>query len=58
MRKTYTSRIRVTKNGKMIRRKMGVGHFKSKKSSSFKQAQRKTQTLAYSKSALEKRVKQ
>ncbi len=26
-------RIKVTKNGKLIRRKMGIGHFRSKKSS-------------------------
>ena len=29
---SVVSRIRVTKNGKLIRRKMGVDHFRAKKS--------------------------
>jgi ribosomal protein L35 len=32
-RKSVTNRVKVTKNGKMTRRKMGLGHFRSKKSS-------------------------
>lgn len=31
-RKSVKKRIRITKNGKVLRRTMGVGHFKSKKS--------------------------
>ena len=44
-RKTFTKRFRVTKNGKVIRRKMGSSHFRAKKSSSTKQSLRKTVTL-------------
>jgi len=40
-------RLRVTKTGKFMRRKMGVGHFRAKKSG--KQMQRKTKDLAISK---------
>ena len=29
--KTYSKRIKITKNGKLIRRKMGMSHFKAKK---------------------------
>lgn len=32
-KKSYTKRIKVTKTGKLLRRKKGLGHAKSKKSS-------------------------
>ena len=57
MKKTYRSRIKTTKNGKIIRRKMGSSHFRSKKSASSKQERRKGQGLDYSPKALEKRIK-
>jgi len=31
-KKTFTKRFKVTKTGKILRRKMGLSHFKSKKS--------------------------
>ncbi|MEK7195854.1 MAG: hypothetical protein AAB659_01295 [Patescibacteria group bacterium] len=33
MKKSVTKRIRVTKNGKLIRRKMAQGHFRAGKNS-------------------------
>ncbi len=32
MKSAVKDRIKVTKNGKLMRRKMGIGHFRSKKS--------------------------
>ena len=32
MKRSIRSRIRITKKGKVMRRKMGLGHFKAKKS--------------------------
>jgi len=32
-KKTFTKRFKVTKTGKILRRKMGLSHFKSKKNS-------------------------
>ncbi len=31
-KKTFTKRFKITKTGKILRRKMGLSHFKSKKS--------------------------
>jgi len=31
-KKTFTKRFKITKTGKIMRRKMGISHFKSKKS--------------------------
>jgi large subunit ribosomal protein L35 len=47
-KKAFTKRFRVTKNGKVIRRKMGTGHFRAKKSSSTKQSLRNTVSLTSS----------
>lgn len=33
MKKSVSSRIKITKNGKVMRRTMGVGHFRTRKSS-------------------------
>ncbi|MDP3947117.1 MAG: bL35 family ribosomal protein [bacterium] len=41
MKKALSKRIRVTKNGKIMRRSMGVGHSRAKKSSGEKQRKRK-----------------
>ncbi len=34
MKKSISSRIRITKNGKVMRRTMAVGHFRTRKSGS------------------------
>lgn len=34
MKKSISSRIRITKNGKIMRRTMAVGHFRTRKSGS------------------------
>ncbi|MEZ4156591.1 MAG: bL35 family ribosomal protein [Candidatus Paceibacterota bacterium] len=39
-KKTILKRFRVTKNGKVMRRKMGSSHFRAKKGSSLKQSLR------------------
>jgi len=57
MKKTFRSRVKTTRNGKVIRRKMGASHFRSKKSASSKNERRKGQALGYSAKALEKRIK-
>ena len=44
-KKTFTKRFRVTKNGKVIRRKMGNSHFRAKKHSHVKQGLRNTVSL-------------
>jgi ribosomal protein L35 len=31
--KSFTKRIKITKNGKIVRRRMGVGHFRTRKNS-------------------------
>lgn len=46
MRKSVKKRIRVTKNGKMLRRKMGQNHFRAKKSG--KQIRNKRKGLSLS----------
>jgi len=57
MRKAYRSRIKTTKTGKVIRRKMGASHFRSKKSAKYKQGRRKGSALRYSIKAIQKRIK-
>lgn len=44
--KSYTKRIRVTKNGKLVARKPGQNHFNAKESGSAKSAKRRSVTLA------------
>jgi ribosomal protein L35 len=46
--KSFTKRIKVTKNGKVVRRRGGVGHFKTRKSSKVNRNSRKTRPLAIS----------
>jgi large subunit ribosomal protein L35 len=41
MKKAVSRRIKVTKTGKVVRRKMGASHFRVKKSSSQKRTKRK-----------------
>jgi ribosomal protein L35 len=40
MRKTVAKRIRITKTGKIMRRKMGVDHFRVRKSKGQKRGQK------------------
>ena len=44
-RKSISKRIRITKNGKLIARKRGQSHFRSKKSGNSKMRMRSGQTL-------------
>ncbi|MFA5173237.1 MAG: 50S ribosomal protein L35 [Candidatus Paceibacterota bacterium] len=57
MKKTFKSRVKTTKTGKVLRRMMGASHFRSKKSSKYKQSRRKTVGLGYLMKAIQKRVK-
>jgi len=50
--KSMGSRIRVTKNGKLMRRTMGTGHFRTRKSSSTLVSKRKPKKLGISKHAV------
>jgi ribosomal protein L35 len=43
--KSFSKRIRITKNGKAIRRKMGVNHFKTRKNANGIRSKRNTLTL-------------
>ncbi len=43
--KSYTKRIRVTRNGKMIVRKPGQNHFNAKQSGAQRSAKRRSVTL-------------
>ncbi len=45
--KSFRKRIRITKNGKAVRRPMGIGHNHSRKSGKRLQASRKTMALHY-----------
>ena len=47
MKKSFSSRIRMTKNKKTLRRMMGVNHFRSKKSGRTKARQRKLHGVGY-----------
>jgi len=49
--KSYTKRIRVTKNGKLVARKPGQGHFNAKESSNTGIAKRRTQLISMSNKA-------
>lgn len=44
--KSYTKRIKVTKNGKLIARKAGRNHFNAKQSGRTRQERRRTQSLS------------
>jgi ribosomal protein L35 len=43
--KSFTKRIRVTKNGKIVRRRMGVNGFKTRKSTKMNRDARKSRSL-------------
>ncbi|MBI1960718.1 MAG: hypothetical protein HYS43_00360 [Candidatus Liptonbacteria bacterium] len=47
MKKSFSDRIRVTKNKKLLRRGMGVNHFRSKKSAASKARTRKLHGVGY-----------
>jgi ribosomal protein L35 len=47
--KSYTKRIRVTKNGKLVARKPGQNHFFAKQSGNKRRAKRASVTLTLSK---------
>ncbi len=47
--KSYTKRIKVTKNGKLIARKPGQNHFNAKERGRTKGVKRRTITLAFNK---------
>jgi ribosomal protein L35 len=47
--KSYTKRIKVTRNGKLIARKPGQNHFNAKERSRTKGAKRRTISLALNK---------
>jgi ribosomal protein L35 len=46
--KSITKRIRITGNGKIVRRPMGVNHFRTRKSAKNVQSKRKTLSLGIS----------
>ncbi len=46
--KSYTKRLRVTKNGKIVARKPGQNHFNAKSSGTERQARKRTATLVMS----------
>lgn len=45
--KSIEKRLRVTKNGKVVRRPMGVDHFKTRKSNKSLRNKRKSRSLNY-----------
>jgi ribosomal protein L35 len=46
--KSYTKRIKVTKNGKLIARKAGQNHFNSRQTGSQRLNRKRTQTIKMS----------
>lgn len=47
-KKTFSKRFKITKTGKIVRRKMGLSHFKSKKSSKLIRNKRSTVSVSVS----------
>lgn len=47
--KSYTKRIKVTKNGKIVARKAGQNHFNAKQTGRKRQSKKRTQLLTLSK---------
>lgn len=47
--KSYTKRIKVTKNGKLIARKPGQNHFNARQTGTQRQRRKRTQLLTLSK---------
>ncbi len=45
--KTFTKRIRITKNGKVVRRPMAVNHFRTRANAKGIRAKRKSLSLNY-----------
>lgn len=48
MKKSISKRVKITGGGKFLRRKMGQGHFRSKKSGGFVRLKRKNSIVAKS----------
>jgi len=47
--KSYTKRLKVTKNGKIIGRRPGQNHFNAKQSGTSRLARKRTQNIQFSK---------
>ena len=47
--KSYTKRLKVTKNGKIVARKAGQNHFNAKQSGTKRLARKRTQALTLNK---------
>jgi ribosomal protein L35 len=47
MKKSVSKRIRITKNGKIVRRRMGVDHFRTRRSTKNNRDSRKSLSLNY-----------
>lgn len=47
--KSYTKRLKVTKNGKIVARKAGQNHFNAKQTGRKRLSRKRTQTLSLSK---------
>lgn len=48
MSKSLSKRIRITKNGKIVRRPMGVDHFRTRTNAKGVRGKRKTRSLDFS----------
>ena len=48
MNKSASQRIRITKNGKLVRRPMGVGHFRTRTTQKSIRNKRKSRPLGFS----------
>jgi len=47
MQKSFTKRIRITKNGKLLRRSMAVDHFRTRKSTKNLRQKKNQRSLNY-----------
>jgi ribosomal protein L35 len=45
--KALAKRVKITKNGKIVRRAMGIDHFRTRKNASTIQKKRKSRSLNY-----------
>lgn len=54
--KSFTKRVKITKNGKLVARKPGQNHFNAKESRSGHAARRRTQGLSFDSKTMQRYI--
>ncbi len=55
--KSFTKRLKVTRNGKLVARKPGQNHFNAKESSSGQMNRNRTQSLSFDSKTVQRYIK-